>query len=197
MNSPEKGPDFIYKLIAAGDGGVGKTTLLHKYISDKFITDTKMTIGVDIMKKVIRLGDEVTISLQLWDFGGQERFRFLLDSFVAGAHGVLLLFDLTSMTTFNHLKEWVDIVSKNYKEIPIILIGAKADLEERISVSDEYALEAVEEFGFKKYIKVSAKTGLNVEQTFQDIVLEMLKANGEEFLSNLKKKYNFFSKMLF
>ena len=73
-------PDFTFKVILAGDGGVGKTTLVNRYIEDKFELDTKMTVGVNILNKNVVIGDEINCALQIWDFGGQERFRFFLDS---------------------------------------------------------------------------------------------------------------------
>ena len=86
---------LVLKILTAGEGGVGKTTLLHKYIKGEFLADTKMTIGVEFFLKEMNV-DGFDVILQLWDFGGQERFRFLLESYVTGARGALLMFDLTS-----------------------------------------------------------------------------------------------------
>ena len=188
--------DFVFKICVGGEGGVGKTTLLNKYVEGKFDISQKMTIGVDIMNKHVNFDDKISVDLQLWDFGGQERFRFFLDSFVVGARGALLLFDLTSITSFNKISDWVDILRKHDEQLPILLVGAKADLDYKISVDDEYALEEVKSYNFIDYIKVSSKTGLNVEQTFQRITLELMGEAGKEFLATMKKKYDFFSSSL-
>jgi GTP-binding nuclear protein Ran len=84
---------FTFKIIAAGDGGVGKTTMFRKYITGQFDFETKMTIGVEIFNKDHVIENGRIAALQLWDFGGQERFRFFLDNFVLGANGVFLMFD--------------------------------------------------------------------------------------------------------
>ncbi len=98
LSMPKK---YILKILTAGEGGVGKTTLLHRYVEGKFSGDTKMTIGVEFFLKEMELdGNQCT--LQLWDFGGQERFRFLLDSYVMGAKGALLMFDLTRPMTLEN-----------------------------------------------------------------------------------------------
>ena len=83
---------FIMKILTAGEGGVGKTKLLHRYVEGKFSGETKMTIGVEFFLKEVMI-DGQQCALQLWDFGGQERFRFLLENYVLGAKGALLLFD--------------------------------------------------------------------------------------------------------
>ncbi|GAH39257.1 unnamed protein product, partial [marine sediment metagenome] len=84
----------VLKIITTGEGGVGKTTLLHRYVEGIFLADTKMTLGVEFFLKELDL-DGNKILLQIWDFGGQERFRFLLQNYIMGAKGALLLFDLT------------------------------------------------------------------------------------------------------
>ncbi len=189
--------DFTFKVITGGDGGVGKTTLLRRYVDNKFEYDTKMTIGVDIFQKTVNIGDKIKVSLQLWDFGGQERFRFFLDSFVLGAKGALILFDLTQPRTISdRIKEWVDIVRKYDKTLPLILVGAKADLTEKISVEDNYVLEITKPFNFIEYVKTSSKSGLNVSKAFEDLLLVLIKQTGKEFLSSIKEKYDLFSRNL-
>ncbi|MHA1758100.1 MAG: Rab family GTPase, partial [Promethearchaeota archaeon] len=99
MPNPKVRKNIMYKVITAGEGGVGKTTLLHKFVEGKFKIDTKMTIGVGFFLKDITLENGKTYSLQLWDFGGQELFRPFLDSYALGANGAILMFDLTRMDT--------------------------------------------------------------------------------------------------
>ena len=165
---------FTFKIIAAGDGGVGKTTMFFKYIHGQFKFDTQMTIGVQIFNKDHVMENGRIAALQLWDFGGQERFRFFLDNFVLGANGVFLMFDLTRMSSFKNLKKWLPIIRKYDAMVPIVLIGTKFDLTEMISLKDEYVMNFVEEHGIKHYYKISSKTGYNLEEVFDTLVNEII-----------------------
>jgi small GTP-binding protein len=164
---------FILKILTAGEGGVGKTTLLHRYVEGQFSAETKMTIGVEFfLKEVIFDGKQCT--LQLWDFGGQERFRFLLESYVLGAKGALLMFDLTRPITLDNLEQWVNIVRKGDPDIPVLFIGTKTDLVEDIMVDDDYAQQFQEAFDLFDYMKISSKTGENVSLAFETLTKRIL-----------------------
>jgi small GTP-binding protein len=176
-----------FKIIVAGDGGVGKTTLLHRYIENRFSFDTKMTIGVEIFNKVINFESGSYCSLQIWDFSGQERFKFLLDSFVMGARGALVLFDLTKSPRFlASIDDWVKIIGKQNQEIPMVLIGTKADLEDKILVREDSISNLMEKYHFLKYFTTSSKTGLNVNEAFHCLTFELnrrIKVIYNDFLS--------------
>ncbi len=134
-----------------------------------FSTDIKMTIGVEFFLKEIKIED-IECTLQLWDFGGQERFRFLLDSYVIGAKGALLMFDLTRMGTLKAIEQWVGILRKYDPELPILFLGTKLDLVEQISVNDEYALEFKEKYNLFDYLKISSKTGENINKALENLL---------------------------
>ena len=174
QNSKPIGKSFIFKVLTAGDGGVGKTSLLHRYVNNSFKEDMKLTIGVEFFMKEVDIGDGNEYRLQLWDFGGESQFKNVLPSYVQGAMGALLMFDLTRAITLRGLAEWVDLLKTENPKIPIIFIGTKLDLVEKISVEDDYALEQKEKFGLLDYIKVSSKTGENVSKVFE-ILTENLK----------------------
>ena len=165
---------FTFKIIAAGDGGVGKTTMFFKYIHGQFKFDTQMTIGVQIFNKDHVIENGRLAALQLWDFGGQERFRFFLDNFVLGANGVFLMFDLTDTESFHHLVNWLPIVRKYDATIPMVLIGSKFDLTDKIVVEDAEALDFIEKHGIKHYIKISSKSGYNIEEVFDLLVKDVI-----------------------
>ena len=165
---------FLFKVLTAGDGGVGKTTLLHRYIHDTFVANTQMTLGVEFFTKELEF-DEASVMLQLWDFGGQEQFRFMLERYALGAKGALILFDLTRYVTLESIEEWVRICRKGDPNLPILLIGSKLDLEEDIQIDDETVLQIKEKFGFIDFIKVSSKTGESVEATFSQLAEIVLK----------------------
>jgi small GTP-binding protein len=164
---------FILKILTAGEGGVGKTTLLHRYVEGRFSADTRMTIGVEFFLKEINI-DSLHCTLQLWDFGGQERFRFLLESYVLGAKGALLMFDLTRPMTLENLDQWVNLVRKSDPNLPILFLGTKKDLESEIMVNDDYALSFKEEFGFFDYLRISSKSGENVGEAFNLLTKKIL-----------------------
>jgi len=159
--------------LISGEGGVGKTTLLHRVVNNKFLEDTRITIGVEFFLLNMNV-DGIDCSLQLWDFGGQERFRFMLDSYVMGAKGALLLFDLTRMKTLDKLQDWVSIVRKHDPTLPILFVGTKLDRVEDISVADDYAREFMEPLKLFDFIKISSKTGDGVLPAFQKIVHQIL-----------------------
>lgn len=166
----------VLKTIIAGDGGVGKTTLLHRYVEGKFIADTRMTIGVQFHLKEFTIGQD-QIYFQIWDFGGQERFRFLLTNYAKGAKGALLLFDLTRFQTLENIKEWVDICRAENSDLPILFIGSKLDLIDSVKKIDEFALDMKNEYNLFDYIKVSSKTGENVEIAFRKLANKILQLN--------------------
>ncbi len=179
------GDQYIFKILVAGAGGVGKTTLLTRAVTGKFVEDTQMTIGVDFHLISMSFGDagteeEVKVTLQLWDFGGQERFRFMLDSYVAGAKGALLLYDLTRMRTLDNLDEWVSIVRKHDENLPVLFVGTKLDRTEDITVSDDYAKDFMEPLGLFDHLKISSKDGTGVKPAFRKIAREILRRNGIE-----------------
>lgn len=165
------------KILTAGEGGVGKTTLLRRFVEGQFFSETKMTIGVEFFLKSIILGDN-EITLQLWDFGGQERFRFLLGSYVLGAKGALLMFDLTRIATLEKLDQWVQIVRQNNPNLPVLFLGTKIDLIEDINVNDDFALSYLESLNLFDYLKISSKTGENVEESFKRLTQEILERQG-------------------
>ncbi|TET60453.1 MAG: GTP-binding protein [Promethearchaeota archaeon] len=164
---------FILKILTAGEGGVGKTTLLHRYVEGKFSAETKMTIGVEFFLKETQI-DSNHCTLQLWDFGGQERFRFLLESYVLGAKGALLMFDLTRLMSLENLQQWITIVRKGDPNLPVLFVGTKLDLTDEIQIDDDYAMSFLNEFNLIDYIKISSKTGENVSTVFEMLTRNIL-----------------------
>lgn len=163
----------VFKTIIAGDGGVGKTTMLHRYIKGKFIENLHMTIGVEFFLKNIELDDE-KIVLQIWDFGGQERFRFLLKNYARGAKGALLLFDPTRPTTLEKIGEWVEVCRAENPDLPILFIGSKSDLKESVILSDDFILKFRQKHNFFEYLRISSKTGENVDLAFILLAKEII-----------------------
>jgi len=168
---------YLFKTIIAGSGGTGKTTLLYRFKNNKFLEDTKITIGVEF--SIAQVGQA---TLQLWDFAGEERFRDMLPSFCLGANGCIMVFDLGNAKSFLDLSEWLTIIRNNTKTIPVILVGTKLDLIEEgkveQAVSDEKVKEFLDENNILKFIKISSKNGQNVTVAFDTITNLMLKNAG-------------------
>jgi Ras-related protein Rab-11A len=164
---------IVLKVLTAGEGGVGKTTLLHRYVEGKFSSETKMTIGVEFFLKELNI-DGQKVMLQLWDFGGQERFRFLLESYVIGARGALLMFDLTRTMTLENIEQWVKICRKEDPNLPILFLGSKSDLTDDICVKEDYIEEFKNHFNLYDFLKISSKTGENVELSFENLSRKIL-----------------------
>lgn len=141
-----------------------------------FDESSVMTVGVDFFTKEI-LFDDIQCSLQLWDLGGQQRFRHLLDSFVMGARGAILLFDLTRMPKIGDLLEWVNIARLHDINLPILLVGTKNDLEDFIAVDDESALHVKNIFNMFDYIKTSAKIGYNIDLLFNSLAKKLIEVS--------------------
>lgn len=170
------GSKYTFKIVIGGAGGVGKTTLLHRFLHNAFLTDTSMTIGVSFQSKEITR-DGTRIMLSLWDLGGQERFRLLQPQFCLGAKAAIVFFDLTRLDTFFQVKDWVDMIrAQSSPNVPIILGSTKFDLidEDKLDSSNEYAMKAVDELGLSCYFMTSSKTGMNVEEIFNYVVENLL-----------------------
>jgi len=171
---------LVLKVLTAGEGGVGKTTLLQRYIEGIFKADTQMTIGVQFFLKNLQIGNnecgDIPCTLQIWDFGGQERFRSLLKSYANGAKGALVMFDLTRPLTLDRIGQWVKIV-RAYNEIPVMFLGTKDDLTDEMAVKEDYIEELIDKYDFVDYLKTSSKTGKNVNTAFRiltEAILENL-----------------------
>lgn len=170
---------IIFKTVIAGEGGVGKTALTIRFTKGVYLEGTKMTIGVDFSAVKVSLRDE-NVTLQLWDFGGENRFRFILPGYCKGASGALLVFDLTQDYTFNSLPEWLELIRQNTPpRTPIVLVGAKMDLPTR-KITRETAEAFKDEKGLSGYIECSAKSGQNVGHVFGLVTQSMLESIHKE-----------------
>jgi small GTP-binding protein len=172
--------DFLFKVCIFGDGGVGKTTLINRYLTGLFEVGSKMTIGVDFRLKRLDL-DGNTVTLQLWDLAGEERFRSLMPGYVSGADGGLFMYDVTRVSSLKNMKNWLDTMKEisepKERDIPLLMVGGKLDLAEKRAfpkIDAEYIASVNK---FKGLIECSAKTGENVEEIFVKIAQLMLTIN--------------------
>jgi len=168
-----------FKVVVAGAKNVGKTSLIRRYATGKFEKSTLSTIGVDFETKKV-IVDDTEILLNIWDFAGEKKFRLLFPSYVSGASGALMLYDVTNKDSLNDLYDWINVISSVPNSPKTrILIEAKCDLNRKVKRED--VQEIFEKFKFQgEILSTSAKTGENVEKAF-----EML---GREILKNSLKK---------
>ncbi len=160
------------KILVVGDCGIGKTTMLIRYIEGKFSAETKMTIGYDwFVKEIVRHGKLYRIVF--WDYGGVSRFRFFQGDPCKGADGAIFCFDLLNMRTLENIENWINLVRKNDSKLPILLVGIKLDFVEDIMVQDDYALQFKEQLELLDYVKTSCKSGENILKLF-DILYDKI-----------------------
>ncbi|TFG25386.1 MAG: GTP-binding protein [Promethearchaeota archaeon] len=162
---------YLFKICIIGDGGVGKTTILHQYVDGKFVADTMMTIGTNFFIKEIELEKLGTfVRLQIWDLGGQDHFAAVRPSFYSGAKGIIYVFDLTRRITFSNLLNWKREISRSVPEnIPSILIGNKSDLLENQNnniMTSEDISEMKDKLHFSSYFETSAKENTGIHKAF-------------------------------
>ncbi len=158
--------DFLFKIMLIGDGAVGKTALAQRYLMGIFPENLRLTIGANFYMKRITVGT-LQIVLQIWDMGGEERFRFMMKNYCRGTHAALFLYDITNPGTLYHLDQWVEELRKNAPDAKLLVIGAKADLATNRKVQLAEATEYARERGAKLTMEVSAKTGENVTLAFE------------------------------
>ena len=173
--------DAVFKICVFGDGGVGKTTLVNKYLTGVFKGDTSITIGIDFHIKFLEI-EGIKIKLQIWDFAGEDRFRFLLPSYIRGASGGIFMYDTTRYSSLKNLNDWLDVLNNSSsvieEQIPILLVGGKSDLDYKRAVNSDVGFETAKENNLCGFIECSAKTGENVDIIFKTITREIIEKAG-------------------
>lgn len=178
--------DYLFKLIIIGDSGTGKSSLLSRFADDVYTDSYISTIGVDFKIKTIDI-DGKLCKLQIWDTAGQERFRTITSSYYRGAHGILLVFDITNPESFVNLTSWLKEVTNYASEtVNLILVGTKSDLaadKRKISYTD--AIEFAKAHNME-YIETSAKSSINIDTAFITLTNNLRKSHIPMFTSNNK-----------
>ncbi len=158
------------KVCLVGDVAVGKTSLIKRYVLESFDDRYVATVGTKVTKKTLPVtwkGAPAVLDMMVWDIMGEKGFRALLrDAYFEGAHGVLAVCDLTRKDTFYDLDNWVQMVRKQVGNVPIVVLGNKSDLAERVVVTQEELARMGSILSAKVYL-TSAKTGENVNEAFQ------------------------------
>ena len=167
--------EYIFKLILIGNSGVGKSSILQRYIQKVFNDSYSSTIGVDFFMKSITIGDK-SIKLQLWDTAGTEKFRSITTGYYRGADAAFVVFDLSSKSSFKSLNEWIESYYKFSNpdvEKNVILIGNKCDLVDKREVTNEEIEKFIKDNNIN-YFETSAKEGKNIDETFLFIAEKLM-----------------------
>ncbi|AAS54747.1 AGR257Cp [Eremothecium gossypii ATCC 10895] len=159
-----------YKIVFLGEQGVGKTSLITRFMYDTFDDHYQATIGIDFLSKTVYLDDR-TIRLQLWDTAGQERFRSLIPSYIRDSHVAIVVYDITNKKSFEYIDKWVEDVRNERGEENLILciVGNKSDLVDERKVTVEEGENKAKLLNAKIFVETSTKAGFNVGALFKRI----------------------------
>ena len=160
---------LLAKIILGGDGGVGKTTLIHRYITNSFIDSTKLTIGAAFHTHEIEY-EEHSVLIQIWDLGGQEQFKQmgLFAKYFKGASVSVIMFDLSRLSTIDSIPFWADLAA-NASNCKLVLVGGKKDLAQGLTLTKDDFIDLFEKYNFIEYYETSSATGDGVLEVFQAI----------------------------
>jgi len=165
------------KILIVGDSGVGKTSLVNRFVTDNFEDITEITSETNYSVKQLSLNSDSTVSLQLWDFGGPLRLKHILNHYVMGARGALLLMDMTKELKIINILEWVNVIRMHDISLPIVLVGTKSDLKDAIVVSNDQIQRVREVFNVFNYTETSAKDSINIFKVFYIITKLLIEIN--------------------
>ena len=187
--------DLVYKILLLGDSEVGKSCFLMRYSDDVFVDNYITTIGLDYKLKYIQLESGETIKVQLWDTAGQDRYRTIAKNYYKGSHGILLLYDITKLNSFQNIREWVKNIKEEVNEKAIIfLIGNKIDKTGERKITTEEGQKLAEEFNLP-FFEASAKSGKNVNEVFNalykkisEVYIDIQREKGEKLEPKNRRK---------
>ena len=166
--------DMMIKVILIGDSGVGKTNIMSKFLKNQFLENSKATVGVEFGSKLF-IHENHKIKAQIWDTAGQERYKSITSAYYKGAKGALIVYDITNKFTFESVDKWVqDLNSYGDKNLTLLLVGNKSDLEDKRQIMKEDGEEKAKSFNLG-FIETSACSGDNIDQAFDIMLKEVLK----------------------
>lgn len=178
--------DILFKIILIGDINTGKTTLVRRYIENKFDDHSIATIGIDFKIKTIKLKDKV-IKLHIWDTSGQERFKAITTSYYRACHGIIITYDVTERDTYINVTNWLEDISRyvaDEKNVIKILVGTKADSNIRCTTHEE--IDTLCKTHNLIHMECSSKLDIGVNELFSRLTDELF-IKKMSFLRKVKK----------
>lgn len=181
--------DYLFKLLLIGDSGVGKTSILFKFSEDTFSPAFISTIGIDFKIRTIEV-DGRKIKLQVWDTAGQERFKTITTAYYRGAMGIMLVYDVSNLKSFENISNWIrNIEMHATQDVELMILGNKCDIADKRQITREKGEQLALQHSIK-FLETSAKANINIEEAFftlaRDIKLKMEKRIED---SNLNRGY--------
>ena len=181
--------DCVYKILLLGDSTVGKTCFLLRYCDKRFQEAHLSTIGLDYRLKSMTLKNGKNIKLQIWDTAGQDRFRAITKNYYKGANGIILIYDVTNLQSYENVKNWISQIKEEANpNVLVYLAGNKIDVgEEDRVVKTEEGQKIANELNLPFY-ETSAKNGVNVNEIFEDILEKIDEVYSKIEVSKTEKK---------
>ena len=174
----------LYKILLLGDSTVGKTCFLLRYVDDSFLDLHMATIGLDYRLKTLILEEQKIVKVQLWDTAGQDKFRAITRNYYKGASGIILIFDVTNVKSYENIKKWINEIKEEISEkVAIVLIGNKIDNVQERKISKDQGDKLANEIGVK-FFETSAKTGEGINESVFFLVKKIFENDPE-----VKNKY--------
>ena len=168
-----KKENFKFKILLVGDSGVGKTCLFNRFTDGSF-NETKATVGAGFTFKTYEVKNDIII-FEIWDTAGQERYKSVTSGYYKGSKGVLIVYDITKLDTFEKIEQWLsEVKEKAGNEIKVVLVGNKLDLEDRREVSLDQSAEKASILNCP-LMETSALDNTNVEKAFKELLIEIYK----------------------
>lgn len=172
--------DFLAKILILGEFRVGKSSMVLRYVEDRFPGDYMATIGANFLVKTVNLKvdrNDVCVGLQIWDLGGHTRSTEVGKVFFQGVSGALLVYDITRPDTLEKIELWQKQLAKHSSDVILYLVGNKNDLENYRAVSTEDGLAVQKSNSIDFFFETSAKTGDHIQETFEHMATSLVKAN--------------------
>ena len=192
---------YVFKYIIIGDPSVGKSCLLNQFINNKFSDEYQITVGVEFGAKILKL-PKGNIKLQIWDTAGQESFKSITRGYYRSACVAIIVYDITDLDSFKHIENWLEECRTNgNKEMTLVLIGNKCDLEKQRKISTEEG-RAFAERNKLIFFETSAKLGKGVKKIFEESARDVfgkidrgkIDPENESYGVRLGAHYNFLMK---
>lgn len=170
-----------YKIVFLGDQGVGKTSLITRFMYDTFDEQYAATIGIDFLSKTMYLEDNKTVRLQLWDTAGQERFRSLIPSYIRDSNVAIICYDITNKKSFENLDKWINEVKlERGDDVIIVIVGNKSDLNNKRQVKAEDLELISAKYNCNIFLETSTKANYNIKLLFKKIAKTLPEFNQDK-----------------